>query len=181
MDPQRYQRAKELFRAARELPADQRARYLNSQHGLDAELLAEVQSLLDVAESAADFLEEPVDGIVGILASGSIDFEDRSEGELHEPTIGAGDRIGQYVVLSVLASGGMGVVYKAMQESPHRPVALKVMRSRIVSRDTLRRFKDEAEILAQLRHPNIAQIYEASTHFDKSVRKGGEVIPFFAM
>ncbi len=70
-------------------------------------------------------------------------------------------RIGHYHVKRVLASGGMGTVYEATQEKPRRTVALKLMKHGIASRSALRRFEYESQILARLRHPGIAQVYEA--------------------
>jgi tetratricopeptide (TPR) repeat protein/tRNA A-37 threonylcarbamoyl transferase component Bud32 len=86
------------------------------------------------------------------------------------------ERIGRYVVKGVIGSGGMGTVFRAVQEDPRRQVALKVMKRGVASEKALRRFQSEAQLLARLRHPNIAQIYEASTHDD-----GGGGVPYFAM
>jgi serine/threonine protein kinase/Tfp pilus assembly protein PilF len=86
------------------------------------------------------------------------------------------EKIGHYHVKRVIAAGGMGVVYEAVQELPRRTVALKIMRHGIASRSALRRFEYESQILARLRHPGIAQVYEAGMHDDGS---GG--VPFFAM
>ncbi|MHC4306036.1 MAG: tetratricopeptide repeat protein [Planctomycetota bacterium] len=85
-------------------------------------------------------------------------------------------KIGHYHVKRVIAAGGMGVVYEAVQEHPRRTVALKIMRHGIASRSALRRFEYESQILARLRHPGIAQVFEAGMHDDGS---GGT--PFFAM
>ena len=85
-------------------------------------------------------------------------------------------RIGHYHVKRVLAAGGMGTVYEATQEKPRRVVAIKLMKQGIASRSALRRFEYESQILARLRHPGIAQIYEAGTHRDDS-----GTVPFFAM
>ena len=87
-----------------------------------------------------------------------------------------GRRIGRFHIKSVIASGGMGTVYLAMQDEPRRHVALKLMKHGIASRSALRRFKFEAQLLARLRHPGIAQIYESGTHDDGS---GG--VPYFAI
>jgi serine/threonine protein kinase/Tfp pilus assembly protein PilF len=85
-------------------------------------------------------------------------------------------QIGQYHIKRIIASGGMGSVYEAMQEHPRRKVALKVMRSGITSRSALRRFEFESQLLGRLRHPGIAQVYEAGTHDD-----GTGSVPYFAM
>ena len=77
-----------------------------------------------------------------------------------------GRKIGRYHIKSLIASGGMGSVYLAVQEHPRRTVALKVMKRGIASRSALRRFEYEAQILARLRHAGIAQIYEAGTHLE---------------
>jgi len=57
----------------------------------------------------------------------------------------------------------MGAVYEAEQESPHRTVALKVIRAGSATSEMLRRFENEAQALGRLQHPGIAQIYEAGT------------------
>ena len=79
----------------------------------------------------------------------------------------------------------MGVVYEAMQDNPRRPVALKVMKRGLASRSALRRFEFESQILGRLRHPSIAQVYEAGVHtdapdsaIDPSAR---ESLPYFVM
>jgi len=89
------------------------------------------------------------------------------------------ERIGHYHIKRVIASGGMGTVYEAVQESPRRVVAVKVMKQGIASRSALRRFEYESQILARLRHPGIAQIFEAGTHEDPATP--GVAVPYFAM
>jgi eukaryotic-like serine/threonine-protein kinase len=84
--------------------------------------------------------------------------------------------IGRYRILRLLGEGGMGAVYEAEQEQPRRLVALKVIRAGWTSRDLIRRFQQESQVLARLHHPNIAQIYEAGTA-DTSFG----VQPYFAM
>ena len=91
--------------------------------------------------------------------------------EAHHPK-----KIGQYVIRRVIASGGMGTVYEAMQENPRRPVAIKIVKGSDVSEGAVNRLKYEAQMLARLRHPGIAEIYEAGTYEDH-----GESFPYFAM
>lgn len=85
-------------------------------------------------------------------------------------------QIGQFHVKALLAAGGMGVVYRAVQEQPRRTVAVKVMKHGIASRSAMRRFEYESQVLARLRHPGIAQVFEAGTHDD-----GTGPVPYFAM
>ena len=100
-----------------------------------------------------------------------------SETETAAPTTGAlSKRIGQYHIKRAIGSGAMGTVYEATQERPRRTVALKLMKHGIASRSALRRFEYESQILARLRHPGIAQVYEAGTHRDDS-----GTVPYFAM
>ncbi|HEX6853019.1 MAG TPA: protein kinase, partial [Candidatus Polarisedimenticolaceae bacterium] len=79
-----------------------------------------------------------------------------------------GDRtIGDFRLVRKLGEGGMGVVYEAEQQHPHRPVALKVIRGGAhVSSDTLRLFQREVQTLALLRHPGIAALYETGATKD---------------
>ncbi len=86
------------------------------------------------------------------------------------------ERIGNYHIKRTIGCGGMGTVYEAIQEHPRRPVALKVMNPDAVSRSALRRFEHESQLLARLRHPGIAQVYEAGTYEGPT-----GPIPFFAM
>jgi serine/threonine protein kinase/Tfp pilus assembly protein PilF len=72
-----------------------------------------------------------------------------------------GPRIPGYEILGSLGRGGMGVVYKAKQKGLNRLVALKmIIGGTMLGTRQLARFRIEAEAVAQLRHPNIVQIYD---------------------
>src|SRR2546422_5835293 len=81
-----------------------------------------------------------------------------------------GLRIGKYEVLSHIASGGMGAVYKARDVDLDRLVALKVLAPELAVKPAmLERFHREARSAAKLRHENIVSLYEFNeangTHF----------------
>lgn len=72
------------------------------------------------------------------------------------------ERIGPYKIVRRIGAGGMGIVYEAEQAEPNRRVALKVIRSQAeTGSEHGRLFRREIQVLGQLRHPSIAQIYDA--------------------
>jgi len=156
MDPGRWRRVSELFAAALETAPERRAEVLRERAGDDPTLLAEVMELLANEERMGTFLDRS-----------------RREGPSEDRIP---DRIGGYRILGQLGRGGMGVVYTAEQESPRRTVALKVLQAGPFSHEAKRRFELEAQVLARLQHPGIAQIFEAGTHVREGVSR-----PWFAM
>ncbi len=83
-------------------------------------------------------------------------------GEAQHPS-----RIGPYRILELLGQGGMGAVYLAEQAEPiRRQVAIKLIHPEMMSRSALLRFDAERQALALMKHPNIAQIFEAGTTSD---------------
>jgi tetratricopeptide (TPR) repeat protein/tRNA A-37 threonylcarbamoyl transferase component Bud32 len=85
-------------------------------------------------------------------------------------------QIGQHRIVRLIGIGGMGAVYEAIQERPRRRVALKIIRSELLTDSMLRRFEYESEVLARLEHPGIARVYEAGVLESSAGRQ-----PFFAM
>ncbi len=158
MDAEFRRRAEALFQQAADLPASQREAFLES-HCDSTALREEVAALLACLEAADDFLERPA--------------YVRAEGP---PTAPLPERFGRYRVLRLVGEGGMGAVYEAEQSNPRRRVALKVIRRGMASAQLLMRFANEAQLLGQLQHPGIAQIYEAGT---EQTDLGPQ--PFFAM
>jgi WD40 repeat protein len=119
--------------------------------GDDVALRDRVLRILATRERLGEFLETPAPARLDVLAPPG-------------PPLPEGARVGRYHLLRVLASGGSGTVYEALQESPHRKVALKVMAAGLGSTGAVNRFREEAEILARLSHPGVAHVYEAGVH-----------------
>lgn len=81
-----------------------------------------------------------------------------------------GTRLGVYRILERIGGGGMGDVYRAIDDSLDRTVAIKVLPAGLAQHaDFVRRFKAEAVAIARLTHPNIVQVYacgeDAGRHF----------------
>ena len=71
-----------------------------------------------------------------------------------------GTRLGSYEVTGPLGAGGMGEVYRGRDTKLHRDVALKILPDELAyDPERLARFRREAQVLASLDHPNIAQIH----------------------
>lgn len=111
----------------------------------------------ELAEELTPYLEG-LSILGGLSAPGpaDVDIDDTATEESVLPTIGG------YVLHEEIGRGGMGVVYKALQVSTKRIVALKVMLAGpFASASVRRRFKREIELAARLQHPNIVRVLES--------------------
>jgi serine/threonine protein kinase len=71
-----------------------------------------------------------------------------------------GTRLGPYEIVSILGAGGMGQVYRGRDIRLRREVAIKVLLPMVAGDpDRVARFSREAQVLASLNHPNIAQVH----------------------
>ncbi len=157
-----FARVRAVFEAVLEQPPAERTTFLMRQCVGDGALRAEVEGLLASDERPGPFaavLDRTADALVG----------------LHGDTL-VGSTIGAFRLRSVLGGGGMGTVYEAEQLEPNRLVALKVLSLGLGGDAAARRFRHEAEVLARLRHPGIAQVYAVGVH-----RCGDVDLPWFAM
>jgi serine/threonine protein kinase len=156
-------RAETLFHAATQLPAAERAAYLEQACGGDAQLRRRVEQLLAASEQAGAFLEQPAAPAAGRTIQLNLPPDEKP-----------GDRIGRYKILQKIGEGGCGVVYMAEQEAPvRRRVALKVIKLGMDTKQVIARFEAERQALAMMDHPNIAKVLDAG-----STENGR---PFFVM
>ena len=156
-----FARLRAVFEAAIELPIERRTAFVAAACGADDRLRTEVGQLLASDESDTPFARA-IDGTAEQLARPT------------DTLLGA--TIGDFRLCAVLGSGGMGTVYAAEQQEPRRSVALKVLSLGLASPAAVARFRWEAEVLARLRHPGIAQVYAAGVH-----RCGDVELPWFAL
>src|SRR6187431_3266028 len=77
----------------------------------------------------------------------------------------AGSSVDRYQIQNLLGSGGMGEVYKAVDPTLGRSVALKVLRAELSGDpERMSRFLHEARAASALNHPNILTIHEVGNH-----------------
>ncbi|MET0533391.1 MAG: serine/threonine-protein kinase [Steroidobacter sp.] len=142
MNSQRWQQIKRVFTATLERPAGERISYLQLACGADDDLLAEVCSLLEAESCTGDFTEPTA------LNAPSVEWKGR--------------RLGSYRIVSEIGRGGMSHVYKAVRDDDqyHKQVAIKLLRPGLHTQSLLQRFRAERQMLAELNHPNIAQLLD---------------------
>src|SRR5215510_2569482 len=149
MTPERWQRVNELFHCALEREPAQRVAFLDQACGEDPELRKEVESLIGSNENSDSFIDAPGFGAAVQL------LDDES------PDLSVGQHVGQYKILSLLGSGGMGKVYLAQDSKLGRKVALKLLHASFTKDDQrVRRFEQEARAASALNHPNILTIFD---------------------
>ncbi len=140
---------KEIVGQVLELPEADRAAYLERACGEDENLRREAMALLDLKSEVDDFLNDsPMRQTDSPLLSGQV--------------------VGSYRILRSLGSGGMGDVYLAERadEAFEQQVAVKVIRRGGGLGELFQRFLSERQLLADLKHPNIANLLDGGTTDD---------------
>ena len=145
MPAERWGLVERLYHDALAAPAASRGRWLDEACGGDAELRAEVEALVSLDEAASAFLERPALAV-------EADALARSAPAL------TGRRLGDYEVLGLLGSGGMGDVYRARDVRLRREVALKTFAGPAAHRQ-VERIEAEARAASALVHPGIVTVY----------------------
>jgi len=144
MTPELWQRVREVLGQALELKPEDRPPFLDKVCASDRLLRREVETLLSSGDEVqSSFLQ--------------------SSGPRIPLTSGA--RLGDYEVVRLVGSGGMGEVYRARDARLGRDVAIKVLPV-VFSSDPerLRRFEQEARAAAALNHPNILSVFQLGTY-----------------
>jgi serine/threonine protein kinase len=152
MEPELWQQIERIYNSALEIEPGRRETFLAEACGGDELLRKEVESLLEHQSESESFIESAAVEVAARLAANSMKANSTSS---------LVDRVvSHYRIVEKLASGGMGVVYRAKDSHLNRFVAVKVLPD-IFTNDPerLARFDREAKLLASLNHPNIASIY----------------------
>ena len=153
MNPERWQRVKQLLDEALAVESSERTSFLDRACAGDPQLRQEVESLLASHEQAGtDFLKAPAVDLTAI-----------------EPKLlREGRRIGGYQIIEEIGHGGMGEVYRAVRADGQytKDVAIKLVRGGYDTASMLERFRNERQILASLDHPNIARLLDGGNTDD---------------
>jgi serine/threonine-protein kinase len=150
LTPDRWARVEAIFHEALERPASDRARFVAEACGADEALRREVESLLD-----ADAAEERAPD----LAAAAADWE----AEAAAASL-VGRTLGDYRLLSLLGSGGMGDVFVAEDLTLGRRVAVKMLPAAFGGDSArVRRFAEEARAASALSHPHILTVFHTGS------------------
>jgi eukaryotic-like serine/threonine-protein kinase len=160
MTPERWREIERLYYAALERSTEERAAFLTEACGHDEALRREVESLFEYYARAKDFIERPA--VDGRLTSAVRRLEASSI-----PGRFVGRVFGSYELKALIATGGMGEVYRAVDVRLNRTVAIKTLPEHF-SNDPQRieRFKREARIVSSLNHPHICTLHDIGIQDD---------------
>ncbi len=162
---ERWQRIKELFQIAGELPDTERLRFLDELPETDRPLRNDVENLLAAQKQRDDFLESPPLLDMSFLPVSIEEDIDRR----------IGTTIGPYRIVDLIGYGGMGAVYRAERSDNqfYKETALKIVKRGMDTDEIVARFRAERQILATLEHPHIARLLDGGATEDG--------LPFFVM
>jgi serine/threonine-protein kinase len=147
-----WHRADAIFRQAIQTPAAERDAYIRDSCLGDEALRRYVEELLAADAQSDERLRVAIGDSADELAAGAASGWN-------------GRMLGAYRIEGRIAAGGMGVVFRARRSDAQfeRRVAIKLLSSPLASEEARRRFRAERQILANLNHPNIAQLLDGGT------------------
>jgi eukaryotic-like serine/threonine-protein kinase len=147
VNPERWQRMKELFEAVIDKDNAERTAFLDEACGGEPSLRKEVEALLN-SHHDDSFLEKPAYEVAPELF------------ESEEASTFIGRKLGMYEITETIGRGGMGIVYLARDTKLERPVAIKMLAPKYTRDEQQReRLRREARAAARLSHPGIATVY----------------------
>ena len=163
MNPELWQRAKEIYNSVLERQPVQREAFIAEACAGDEALREEVESMLGWQERAGDFIESPALEVAGKEMAEQLTVE--ASADL------TGRQLLHYTIRENIGAGGMGIVYKARDAHLDRTVAIKVLPAEAMADpERKRRFVQEARAASGLNHTGIVQ---GKTEFQKVPAEGG--------
>lgn len=149
MKSDRWQLIEEIFQGALDRPSEERKQFVEQACGNDKQLRSEIESLLASDNDAESVLHSVIAKDLKEMTSTSGPSE-------------IGLRLGPYLLVRELDSGGMGVVYFAVRSDDQyfQIVAIKTIRKGRDSEEMVQQFRMERQVLATLNHPNIGAILD---------------------
>jgi len=152
LESQDWNFVKKVFNDALEISADIREEFVRKETKDKPDLFQTIIDMLD-SEAAKDAnITQMISSNIKQLVSDKFEVK-------------PGEKIGVYELDSVIGEGGMGTVFKAKRVDAEfdSKVAIKVIHRQCLNSETLKRFKSERQILANLNHPNIARLIDGGT------------------
>jgi serine/threonine protein kinase/Tol biopolymer transport system component len=142
----RWEQIESFFYETLERPESEREAFLRRACANDAELFKEVSGLIRSSGDVGAFGPWAAAAAVKLISP--------------TPTLAPGERLGPYEILSFIAAGGMGAVYRAYDPRTGRQVAVKVCAERFSER-----FEREVRTIAALNHPNICTLFDVGPNY----------------
>jgi len=142
------------------------------EHRLPAEKRVDVEAHLDECASCRQFMAELVrvhtldeaDGPEDVR-SGPVSFRSGPVSFRSGPvSFRSGQHVGRYVLIEMAGAGAMGVVFSAYDPELDRKVAVKLLRGSSQTDSQRQRLRREAQAMAKVHHPNVAQVFDVGTH-----------------
>jgi eukaryotic-like serine/threonine-protein kinase len=149
MDPERWEPLSSWYNSWLAAGAEDRTRLRSRLAAERPDLLAEADALASASGELSGFLETPA------LAQAARELAEA------DPLLAGGTMVGPYQIVGLLASGGMGDLYRATDVRLRRDVALKMLvPARRDELQAVERFLQEARVTASFDHPNIVRVYD---------------------
>lgn len=165
VDPERWKRVCEIFEGALLVAEGKRSEWIERECGPDLDLRREVEALLTVDRSDPRTLGELTRERTPIASTGAERNGNGAGAGSDETDEAIGRIIGGYRLLERIGDGGMGRVYLAERADGEfdTRVAIKLLRRGMDTDDILARFRRERQVLADLKHENIARLIDGGS------------------
>ncbi len=161
MKTENWKQLNQIFDKALKLQDSDREDFIQDSCNGDPDLIAEINELVNLAESDDNVFDK--NAFDGFLSQIPVELDMK------------GQSIGHYKIIKEVGRGGMGAVFLAKRADKEfdQIVALKIVHNQFANEALIKRFRNERQILASLKHPNIAHLIDGGT-----TRDG---LPYFVM